>query len=113
MGNGHTASRISAVERDERGPMIRYEALLDLAERDQGTALDLNHHRYKAVANRICVGFFSSLKLAFDEVDSTVPLWASTWEQSEEIPDLVNYVQDVVANRTFVRVAIQRKAQGA
>ena len=113
MGNGHTASRISAVERDERGQMVRYEALLDLAERDPGTALDLNHHRYKAVADRKCVGFFSTLKLAFDEVDSTAPLWGSTWEQLDAPSDLVNYVLDVVANRVFVRVAIQRKAQGA
>jgi hypothetical protein len=114
MGNGNVASRISAVERDERGPLIRYQALQDLADKEQGTVLDLNHHRYKAVANRICVGFFSSLKLAFTKVDSTFPLWGTTWEQAAESEsDLLNYVQDVVANRTFVRVAIQRKAQGA
>jgi hypothetical protein len=112
MANGHTASRFDAIERNERGTMIRYEALLSLAEKERGTALDLNHHRYKAVANRICVGFYSSLKLAFDEVDSTAPLWGSTWEQLDAPSDLVNYVLDVVANRVFVRVAIQKKAQG-
>jgi len=113
MPNGRTASRISAVERNERGQMVRYEALLNLAEKERGSALDLNHHRYKAVAKSICVGFYSSLKLAFDEVDSTAPLWGSTWEQLDAPSDLVNYVQDVIANRIFVRVAIQRKAQGA
>ena len=112
MANGHTASRISAVERGERGPMILYEALQDLAEKDQGTALDLNCHRYKAVANRICVGFFSSLKLAFSEVDAAFPLWGTSWEQSPDEADLINYVQDVVANRTFVRVPIQKKQAG-
>ena len=111
MGKGNVASRISAVERDERGQMIRYEALLDLAERDQGSALDLNHHRYKAVANRICVGFYSSLKLACGEVDAAAPLSGSTWEQLDAPSDLVNYVLDVVANRVFVRVVIQKQKQ--
>jgi hypothetical protein len=93
--------------------MIQYEALQDLAERDQGTALDLNRHRYKAVANRICVGFFSSLKLAFQEVDAVAPLWGTTWGQSNGDSDRINYVSDVIANRIFVRVAIPKKQAGA
>lgn len=105
--------RMSKSYQHDDSQMVRYQALQELVLKDGGYALDLNCHRYKAVANRICVGYFSSLKLAFGEVDDAFPLHGTTWEQTVEPADFINYVLDVVANRTFVRVAVQKKVQGA
>jgi hypothetical protein len=94
----------SAVE-DDRGPMLRYKALVEMAENGP-TTLDLDRHRYKATAKGICIGYFSSLRLAMNEVDAITPIRRNTlWEVPEIVPDCNSYVVDVVKSIVYVRMA--------
>jgi hypothetical protein len=94
---------------DERGPMLRYRALIELAENGP-TTLDLDRHRYKATAKGICIGYFSSLRLAMDEVDAVTPFRRNTlWEAPETVPDCESYVVDVVKGTVYLRMAVKQE----
>jgi hypothetical protein len=97
--------RMPRTVEDDRGPMLRYRALIEMAENGP-TTLDLDRHRYKATAKGICIGYFSSLRLAIDEVDAVTPFRRNTrWEAPETVPDCESYVVDVVKGTVYVRMA--------
>ena len=101
-----TPPRMPRTVEDDRGPMLRYKALMDMAENGP-TTLDLDRHRFKATAKGICIGYFSSLQLARAEVDAVIPIQRnSKWEAPETVPACDSYVLDVVKGTVYMRIAI-------
>lgn len=90
--------------RDEYARKIRYDRLLADSARDKNRNLDLNIHRFKAVGRNRLIGFFSTLNMAFREVDSAVgKLSAGPWTEVK-IPTCSSYVEDLVAKRIYARM---------
>ena len=101
-----------AMHDDEYVRKVQYTRLLEMAARDKGKNLDLMVHRFKAVGRGKCIGFFSNLNMAFKEVDRVVGrLVAGPWTEVK-VTGNVSYVEDLVARRTYVRMATKVSGDG-
>ena len=88
----------------ERGAHMLYEALRELS-RSQGRLLDTRRHRFLAVANGRQLGCFSTLAMAFGEVDERIKPYRGTDWQETPVAHTDNYVIDLVGDRIYERVA--------
>ena len=88
----------------ERSPRLAYEALRELS-RTQGRMLDTRRHCFLAVANGRQLGCFSTLAMAFGEVDERMKAYRGTDWQETAVAHIDNYVIDLVGDRIYERVA--------
>lgn len=98
---------------DDYVKKLRYTKLLEIVTRDRGKNLDLGVHRFQAVAKGKCIGYFSTLNMAFGEVDGAIGgrLVLGPWTEVKVASD-VNYVEDLVAKRTYVRMSTKATDDG-
>jgi hypothetical protein len=85
---------------------LEYDGLLRLLKQGQGAGLDIHVHRYFAVAKNLRVGYYSTLAMAFQEVDNRRQFRCpSYWEATANWPRPESYVIDLVTGKVYERVA--------
>lgn len=88
---------------ENRGFRMTYEALRRLSVGQP--QLDIHVHRYFAVAKNERIGFFSTLAMAFQEVDNRRQFHCpSSWEVTTNWPRPASYVMDLVSGKVYERV---------
>lgn len=98
-------TRMGTAYNQDRGPKLAYENLVRIARTaQQPPALSLTVQRYQAVVAGEVVGSYSSLAMAYKEVELAVPRGRlMTWEIGKW-EGQTDYVLDHLTGRTHLRV---------